>query len=105
MSSVDIQNRLYLFQTKNSIPVDMTSYNITITCSDSGIPQLSASQEFQIHMVENVNAPKGIRLTAADGGKVLHVEENGKNVLIGNLSVVNLLTGMPDAGVSMLVSP
>lgn len=83
----------------SSLSEDLESFNITISCTDSGEPPLSVEENITIFVVENVDVPKVVQLLDMSGSTEVSVEENVADIAVGKLTVVNLLTKHPIQGV------
>ncbi|CAH1792864.1 unnamed protein product, partial [Owenia fusiformis] len=62
---------------------------ITIVCSDLAIPSYSITREFTLYVLESENTPRGI-LFNGNG----FVKENIEGAFLGNVSIVDLVSGM-----------
>jgi len=84
-----------------TIPSDGTTIDVTVTCSDSGLPSLSLTQKFAIAVVDRINPPKEIIVVSQSGDGEFVVEENKQDVTIGSIKLVNKLTQQAIPGVSI----
>ena len=69
-----------------SLPNSETVLAVTVTCTDSGQPPLSRSENIPIHVKLKADVPKVIKLLGNH-----QVAENQADVVIGNLMIVNAL--------------
>ncbi|XP_067682653.1 protocadherin Fat 4-like [Haliotis asinina] len=78
---------------KSTLPAEERTVQLSVTCTDSGVPPQSVTADVKVKVVETADVPKSIRL---DG--TMEVEENIAPVNIGKLSVVNALNQKPISG-------
>ncbi|KAL8601316.1 hypothetical protein ACOMHN_054610 [Nucella lapillus] len=78
---------------KEQMPAQRHAVPITINCTDDGQPPLSLTKQIQILIVETAVVPKEVRLTGTRS-----VPENSPGTVLGQLTVVSLLTEAPVLG-------
>lgn len=94
-----ISGKFFFFlQVKKTVPDDIESYHVCITCEDDGVPAASLSQCYDLHIGEDANPPLDILLNKTE------IEENVDPQILGALTVINAVTGRTIEPVGLEVS-
>ncbi|KAL4238399.1 hypothetical protein ACF0H5_003108 [Mactra antiquata] len=99
---LEIDNSNLQIKVLGRLPPDAITYDVSVTCSDVVDNPLSVSIDFTFSVVDTVNVPKVIQLLDDTGSNEISVDENVVDVIVGQLSVINILTKSIVPGIKVI---